>query len=464
MSEPKLTDVANLFKCVGSAVSPMAILARKAPIYEIEFSNLEFTEDANLPLSDWAVLALARALGQVSPNDVDAYLGLGEAVSEGLVHRLLGSGLLDTPSKETTTTKPIGPGGGTRWISENDAPASHRSTQAHKLHESCAASTPKCHLSLAGSQALELGVVLLHRVRSARLLFIADPLFFIGIADEKKQNYATHQRTKPLEPVDVPKSFHILDTVLALPPGERFATCGIDANIPGIPGQLVGIIPGSQWEVRRSELRVEKEPAQRTALLALAALPPPREMVLDWQVYLGQPGSNRLLARPTDASRFLHDDLSSISSFLRALEPGDIRPTQNSLRDDGSFDFRCDTDALLNLMGETAEPTDTDLPVKTGDWYGWLRIHAAPSNSKAGRGAFYAFLQRQDASLRQDFDRTCARVADSLNAYWGMELKLPSADEAAKELWKNPALRAALCKRRLHEDLVVPYESEEVAQ
>lgn len=472
MSEPNLTDVMNLLKRAGSAVSPTAILVREIPIYEIEFSELEFTEETKLPLSDWAVLALARALGQMSPNDVDAYLGLGETVSEGLVHRLLGSGLLDAPGNEKAAQNPMGLGWLTRWVTESDVPANRKSTHAHKLHESCAAATPECHLSLAGSRALELGVVVLHRVRSARLLFIADPLLFIGIADEKKQTYATHQRTRPLEPGNVPKSFHMLDTVFALPPGERFTTCGIEANIPGIPGHLVGIIPGSQWEVRPSVLRVQRqsevaskpEIVQRTALLALAAQPSSREKRLDWQVYLRQPDGKRHLEWAPEVNRIFHDDLGSMSAFLGTLEPGDIRPTQKDLRDDGAFDLRCDTDALLLLMGETAEPADTSLPVTMGDWHGWLRIHAAPSNSEAGRGAFYAFLQRQNARLRQDFDCTCAEVADNLNAYWGLNLKLPSADEAANKLWEHVALRAALCKRRLHEDLVVPYESAEVAQ
>lgn len=464
MSDPKLTDVANLLKRAGSAVSPTAILAREIPIYEIEFSELEFTEETKLPLSDWAVLALARALGQISPNDVDAYLGLGETVSEGVVHRLLESGLLDAQGNEETVPKPMGVGWLTRWVSESDAPANRKPTQAHKLHESRAAATPECHLSLAGSRALELGVVVLRRVRSARLLFIAEPLRFIGIADETKQNYATHHRTRPLEPGDVPKAFHMLDTVLALPPDERLASCGIETNIQRIPGNFVGIIPGSQWEVRPWAQRVQKQRLQRTALLALVAFPSTRKKRLDWQGYLGLTDSKRPVAGVAEVSNFFHDDLGSISAFLETLESEDMLPTQIDLRDNGAFDLRCDTDVLLKLIGQTAEPSDTFLPVKTGDWQGWLRIHAAPSNSEAGQEAFYVFLRRQDAKLRQDFDHTCTDLADSLNAYWGLKLKLPSADEAAKELWEHSALRAALCKRRLYGDLVVPYEYAEVAQ
>ncbi|MDD4915637.1 MAG: hypothetical protein PHW13_11455 [Methylococcales bacterium] len=464
MSEPKLMDVANLLNRAGSTVSPTAILAREIPIYEIEFSELEFAEETKLPSSDWAVLALARALGQISPNDVDAYLGLGETVSDGLVHRLLGSSLLDAPGNEETTPKLTGWGWLTRWASESDAHANRKPTQASKLNESSAAATPKCHLSVAGSQALERGVVMQRRVRSARLLFIAEPLLFIGIADEKKQTYATYQRKRPLEPGDVPKSLHILDAVLALRPDERLGACGIEANIQGISGQFVEIVPGSQWEVRPSEQRIGKQTVQKTALLALAALPTSRENVLDWKIYLGLPDGKRPRVLAADVSRFFHDDLGSISSFLGTLEPCSMLPTQRDLREDGAFDIRCDTDALRMLMGETAEPSDTSLPVKMGRWHGWLRIHAAPSNSEAGREAFYAFLQRQDAKLRQDFDRTCADVANSLNAYWGLKLKLPSADEASIKLWEHAALRAALCRRRLHDDLVVPYESAEVAQ
>lgn len=459
MSEPKLMDVANLLNRAGSTVSPTAILAREIPIYEIEFAELEFVEETRLPSSDWAVLALARALGQISPNDVDAYLGLGETVSEGLVHRLLGSSLLHVSDSEETTPKLMGWEWLTRWAPESDVPANRKPTQANKLNESCAAATPKCHLSVAGSQALERGVVMRRRVRSARLLFIADPLLFIGIADDKKQTYSTYQRMRPMEPGDVPKSFHMLDAVLALPPDERLGACGIDANIQGNSGQFVKVVPGSQWEVRPSVQRIEKQTVQRTALLALAALQSSREKRLDWQIYLGLSDGKRPRALAADVSRFLHDDLGSISSFLATLESVDVLPTQRDLRDDGAFDLRCDTHVLLKLMGETAKPADTSLPVKTGDWQGWLRIHAAPSNSEAGHEAFYSLLQRQDAKLRQDFDRTCLDVADSLNAYWDLKLKMPSTDEAAKKLWEHAELRAALCKRRLLEDLVVPYLS-----
>lgn len=464
MSEPKLMDVANLLNRAGSDVSPTAILAREIPIYEIEFAELEFAEETKLPSSDWAVLALTRALGQISPNDVDAYLGLGETVSDGLVDRLRGGGLLDASGDQEGTSKPMGWGWLNLWTSESDAPESRKPTQASKLNESCAATTPKCHLSVAGSQALERGVVIQRRVRSARLLFIADPLLFIGITDEKKQTYATYQRTRPLEPDDVPKPFHMLDTMLALPPDERLSACGIEANIQGVPGKFVEIVPGSQWEVRSSIQRIEKQTVQRTALLALTATPSSRENELDWQIYLGLPDGKRPRALAADVSRILHDDLGSISSFLGKLEPGGMMPTQRDLRDDGAFDLCCDIDVMRTLMGETAEPSDTSLPVKMGGWHGWLRIHAAPSNSEAGREAFYAFLKRHDAKLRQDFDRTCLEVAERLNAYWGLKLKLPSADEAAEKLWEHAVLRAALCRRRLNDDLIVPYGSAEVAQ
>lgn len=464
MSEPKLMDVANLLNRAASDVSPTAILAREIPIYEIEFAELEFAEETKLPSSDWAVLALTRALGQISPNDVDAYLGLGETVSEGLVHRLREGGLLDASGDQEATSEPMGWGWLNRWTSESDAPESRKPTQASKLNESCGATTPKCHLSVAGSKALERGVVMQRRVRSARLLFIAEPLLFIGITDERKQTYATYQRTRPLEPDDVPKSFHMLDAVLALPPGERLGACGIEANIQGISGQFVEIVPGSQWEVRPSIQRIEKQTVQRTVLLALTAHPSSRENGLDWQIYLGLPDGKRPRVLAADVSRFLHDDLGSISSFLGKLESGGMLPTQRDLRDDGAFDLRCDIDVLRTLMGETAEPSDTSLPVKMGGWHGWLRTHAAPSNSEAGREAFYAFLKRHDAKLRQDFDRTCLEVADRLNAYWGLKLNLPSADEAATKLWEHAVLRAALCKRRLDDDLIVPYGSAEVAQ
>ncbi len=446
MSNPKLTDVTGLLRSALSVNQQTAILAKEVPIYEVEFSELEFSEEISLPLSDWAVLALTRALGEISPNDVDSYLGLGATVSVSLLHRLLENGFLNSLGNEN-------------GINSNRKP-----TKAEKINESFAEATPKCYLSQTGFKALELGMIVQHRVRSARLLFSADPLFFIGIADEKKQNYVTHQRKRPLESADVPKSFHKFDALFALPSIERLSSCGIEATIPGLPGRFVGVKPGSQWEVRRSELRTENKFVQRTALLALAMHASFRDSKLNWKVYVGQARSNRVITPSINPSLFFDDDLNSLSSFLAALESNEKWPRLlgGNLREDGAFDVLCNTEFLLSLMGDSAIPADSRLPFTLGDWHGWLLIHTAPSNSEAGRAAFYTLLQRQDASLRQDFDLTCAKLADTLNAYWSMELKLPSAEEAASELWKKPALRAALCKRRLQTDLVLPYESAEV--
>ena len=89
MRTPELKAVAASLADAGAPGLPTVVLAREVPVLEVEFAGLEFAVEAKLPASDWATLALARALGQMSPADVDAYLGLGEDVSEGLARRLV---------------------------------------------------------------------------------------------------------------------------------------------------------------------------------------------------------------------------------------------------------------------------------------------------------------------------------------------------------------------------------------
>lgn len=474
MRAPELKAVAASLGEAGAPGLPTVVLAREVPVLEVEFAGLEFAVEAKLPASDWAALALARALGQVSPADIDAYLGLGEAVSEGLARRLLDEGLLEEHSDAPTLAEPSavdsGIGGFFRRLFGSKAPPVETvaspirpATVARKLRESCASASPLCRLSAGGAQALERGAVAQRRVRPARLIFMAEPLLFLGVIDEKRQKHTQHRRAKPLEPERVPDALRVLDATFALPGEERAAACGIGASIRGFPGQFVGIDPGTQWEVRQLERRNNGRQEPQLALLVVAGFPSSDADGLRWRAYLRQQEQTQDCPH-LDAPQLVGQNLRRLSNLLSALEADVQLPAPSALRGDGAFSLRCEGALLANLLGEADSPEDTFLPALAPSWWVGIRTHAMPSSLEAGREAFYTFLHRRDASLRRDFDGTCVNVATSLITYWDQNPGLPSADEAAINLWRRAELRAALCMRRRYRDLVTPYEHEEVAR
>ncbi|APR75119.1 Hypothetical protein A7982_00465 [Minicystis rosea] len=450
------------------------VLAREVPLFEVEFAALEFAEEAKLPSSDWAALALARALDKISPADVDAYLGLGEAVSECLVRRLLEEALLEERLDEKAVAPPPAEEsslgaffqrlfGSKAPPVESVSPPNRTLTAARKLRESRASTSPVCRLSTGGAQALERGAVALRRVRPARLLFLAEPLLFLGVVDEKRQRHTQHRRATPLEPERAPAAFRVLDATFALPASERLGACGIESSIRGFSGQFVGIVPGAQWEVRQFERRGSKGREQQMALLVFAAFSSSDAERLRWRAYLRQQDQTQDCPH-VDATRFLQQELRSLHSLMTIIEADAALPEPHTLRGDGAFELRCDGMLLPTLLGEADRPEDTFLPALATGWWVGLRTHAMPFDIEAGRAAFYEFLRRRDATLRRNFDGTCADAATSLITYWGENPGLPSADEAAIQLWARAELRAALCMRRRHRDLVVAYENAEVAR
>jgi hypothetical protein len=469
MRTSELKAIAGGLAEAGAPGLPTVVLAREVPLLEVEFAALEFAEDAKLPSADWAVLALARALGEVSPFDVDAYLGLGEAVSEGLVGRLLEEALLEEQPGQNAApprTEEFGIGGFLRRLFgpqtspvEPVSPPSRTTTAARRVRESRASTAPVCRLSTGGAQALERGAIALRRVRPARLLFLAEPLLFLGVVDEKRHRHAQHRRPTPLEPERVPEALRVLDATFALPANERLAACGIGDGIRGFSGQFVGIVPGAQWEVRQFERRGSKGREQQMALLVVAAFPSLDAEGLRWRAYLRQQDQTQDCPH-ADAVRFLQPELRSLASLMTNIEADAALPETDALRGDGAFEFRCDHALLPVLLGEADRPADTFIPAVATGWWVGLRTHAMPSDTEAGRAAFYELLSRRDAALRRDFDGTCADVATSLVTYWGENPGLPSADQAAIQLWARAELRAALCMRRRHRDLVAPYEIE----
>lgn len=472
MKAPELKTVAASLQGAGAPGLPTVVLTREVPLFEVELAALEFAEEAKLPTSDWAVLALARALGELSPADVDAYLGLGEAVSEGLVRRLLDDGLIEEPAEESVeAAKPAVDSGIAgffrRLFGGSKAPAvtppSRVQTAARKVRESRASNTPVCRLGTGGAQALDRGAVVQRRVRPARLLFVAEPLLFLGVVDEKRQRHTQHRRPNALEPERVPGALQVLDASFALPPRERLEACGIEASIRGFSGQFVGIVPGAQWEVRPMERRSNKGREAQKALLVVAAFPSSDADGLAWRAYVRQEDQTQDCPH-VDAARLLQVGLRSLTSLLDTIEGDGPLPDQGGLRGDGAFDLRCDATVLPSLLGEADRPDDTFLPARAPDWWVGLRAHASPTDIHAAHAAFYDFLRRRDADLRRDFDGSCAEVAASLVSYWGEDPGMPSADEAAVNLWARAELRAALCMRRRHRDLVAPYEPTEPAR
>lgn len=473
MNPPELKLIAGALGDAGAPGLPTVLLMREAPVYEVEFAALEFAEEAKLSSCDWAALALARALGEISPAEVDAYLGLGEAVSEGIVRRLLAEALLEEPSgaRRSDAASPDGgvPGFWRRFFTaapspaEPVAPSAPQRTEGRKLRESHASSTPVCRLSAGGAGALELGAVARRRVRPARLLFLADPLLFLGIVDEKRHRHTQHRRPRPLEPDRVPPNLRTLDATFALPASERLQACGIETGIRGLSGQFVGVVPGAQWEVRKAERSGPTGREQQSARIMLAGYPSSETESLHWYAYLRWAEQTQGYPH-VDACRFLGEDLPSLSRFLATLQAGVPLPMQKALRSDGAFELRCDGSLLSDLLGGADRPDDTYLPAHMPGWEVGLRTHPVPLSIEASHDAFYELLRRRDASLRKDFDGACSDVKSELISYWGENPGLPSVEEAAVRLWSKPELRAALCMRRRHLDLVAPYETTEVAQ
>lgn len=465
MSAHDLQAIAASLYQAGVTGNPTAILARELELFEVEFAALECMQESELRPVDWAVLALARALGRISPVLVDEYLGLGDTVSEAIVNRLLGDQLLQEDGAE-----PVKADEGLLSFARHLLASSlfggaaappTASTRARKLRASRAPESPLCRLSDLGLTALERGAIPQRRVHKARLVFLAEPLLFIRLEDDRQQRHTARHRQPSLPPEDVPRSLRTLDSSLSLPADERMAACGIGAGVAGLSGQLVRIVPGSQWEVRRLSRRVDGQHQPQTATLVLAAFHATPEE-LRWRAFLRHGGQTQACPQ-IDAAQLIDAQAGHPAGLLAAVDSELPLPADTPLRGDGAYEAPCDSEQMIHMLGEVDRPCDTLLRARLDPWHAGLRVHAMPADGEAARQAFYAFLSRSDAALRRDFDATCAAVAASLAAYWGRDHGLPSADEAAVNLWPQVSLRAALCMRRLQRDLVSPYAAEEQA-
>ncbi len=463
MSNLNLHAIAASLYAAGAPGDPTALLAQDVTLYEVEFAALEYAEDSKLRSADWAVLALARVLGHVSPALADEYLGLGDIVSEAIVHRLVEEHLL----QHGDITQQKADGGIMSFFQQFLkstprilAPLEGAPTQAQKLYTSSAPTTPLCWLTDIGTAALNSGRVPLRRERTARLVFLAEPLMFIKVEDEKQQRNTQFHRPPILPPQEVPASLRALDTVISLPPEERMAACGIAATVPGLSGQLLRIVPGSQWEVRKVCRPVGRRLGPQAAALVMAAFHSTADG-LTWRTFLWQDRTQspcRDIDIPGLIDAQTHHPTKMVAAIL-ASHPSN-QPMTARLRNDGAYELPCSSEDIPNLIGNHDRPCDVLMLSQVDRWQAGLRIHAVPADRDAARKAFYAFLRRSNAALQSNFDLTCDDVASSLAKYWNGDFDLPSADEAAADLWSDAQLRAALCMRRLHRDLVLPYLTE----
>lgn len=466
MSAPNLHAIAASLYAAGIPGDPTAILARDLDLFEVEFAALEFVQESELRPADWAVLALARAMGRISPLLADEYLGLGDTVSEAVVHRLLGDQLLQEDGAEPARTDEGGLSFAkhlvmSRLFGATPPGQAAAPTRARKLRASRALGSPLCRVSDLGSMALERGTIPQRRIHKARLLFLAEPLLFIRVEDDRQQRHTARHRPPPLPPQDVPPSLRTLDSSLCLPADERMASCGIGAGVAGLSGQLVRIVPGTQWEVRRLTRRVDGQHRTQTATLVLAAFHAvPGELL--WRVFLRH-GSQAQACPQVNAAQLIDPRWQHPASLMAAVHEALPLPVETPLRDDGAYEVPCDSGQMTAMLGDADRPCDTLLHARIDAWHAGLRVHAVPADAEAARQAFYALLSRNDAALRRDFDTTCAEVASQLSAYWGRDQVLPSPDEAAVNLWPQAGLRAALCMRRMERDLISAYADKEQA-
>ncbi|MCL2823425.1 MAG: hypothetical protein FWD57_05480 [Polyangiaceae bacterium] len=483
MISPELKTIASAIAKAGAPGIPCVLLTRDADIFEVDFPGLEFAIDSEITGSDRATMELAKALVRLSPADIQSFLGLDAPISERLVRRLLDEGLLeecvDNPIPEYVVPDSESPNDGVvgffkRLFVPNPGPIGlilgglpsavtppRAKTTARQVRKPTAATTPLCCLGLGGRKALELGTVKRRVVRPARLLFIAEPFLFVGIEGtgiDTASEWSPVQRPTPLRGDRIPSPFRDFDTAFARHPDDRLRTCGIGSSLGSFAGQFVGIDPGKRWEVRQFAIPYASETDPISPQFVIAGFPSSDPSGLFWQAFTWLPTQTH--SCQTDASSFLDPKLQTLASLLSTVRSDSPIPAANTLRDN-AFSLRCDSQAIRHSIGLGLRPEEAFVQATAPPWRVGIRTRAVPANAEAARAAFYEFLRRREDALRRDFDGTCAIVASNLIRYWGMDPGLPSADEAAHDLWHRIDLRAALCRRRYHRDLIAPYENEE---
>lgn len=469
-------DVDTVASLVWATVSldPAVLLFRRVPSFEVEFAALEMEDDLDLTAWDEAVLGLANARGAVTPRDADAYLGLGDELSQAIVGNLARERLLaeapapapepswgdwqQSPHVNLFTGLARAAGLGRLASSDPRAPS-----QARVLKESAAPDAPLHVLTEAGRSALQRGRRVVRFRTRARLVFWESPLRFVDVESERHHRFGHIRRDEPLKPEAVPPVFRTIDDALGLPPAERARQIGIETGIPGLRGRLVGVSrdstptlvgvePGKTWEVRRL-------PEQRDGLLVVAgfAVSSPERLMLRTFV-----GSTRDLRDDVHlAASTLLDVAASAPNALTAALRARGLPALD-MAPDGAFRVRAPADEIGTLLGRGEAPSPAYVPLEkhVPGWSAAVRVRALPADRAAAERAFFLLLGRRRAALRASLERACLDTAAALRAYWQEPFEPPPLEAVLAEMWRSRELRSVLCARRLEADLVTPYAPE----
>lgn len=461
MNAPSFDDIANrVCERAGIKTLPTAIAMRRAAAYEVDFQALEFEERIGIPPADLHVLALAGVLRNASAEDVRAYLGLGEVISEHTIRRLIEQGLLRDAPPEAPTPEPFYLRD--MWGSFFEAFGLNRAAPRRVVERTAAqpvepvsSDSDKVYVLTDDGERARVEEQRVTRFHvSARLILWADPLHFVRVAGETKGKFSADKRPPAMLPENVPAPFRTLDDVLALSPEAREREIGIKESIRGVQGMLVGNNPGSSWEVR--EARGEKND-----LLVLACFSSSDPGGFLWRAFTGSEATLTACAR-LNASELLPDTLRE-GPEQALIEHGASLLWDRLAAVDDAMPIACEREMLIPLLGRSDRPHDTYLPISNdrGDWMIAVRVRAFPASIGAAHSALLSLLERNEAEMRQDLEGALNKIGESLNSYWGgSHWPPPSLEMVLNHLWANKKLRGIVCRHRLREDLVTPYAAE----
>lgn len=408
-------------------VEPAVVHVRPWPAYAVDFAALEVESDEAISPIDRAILSLVRARGLGSTVDAARYLGLGVEVARLSLERLVDEG----------------------WVGRTSADLSRFARTRANVVDGAPVQGPRtCELLPAGQEVLTAGKKTVRARRPARLIFWAAPLWYLWTSKEASGRYAAAtRRDPPIEVEAVPPPLRTIEDALGLSPEARVAALGIEERVPGVPGRLVGVAPGSGWEVRHTDSHV-----------VLAAFSYPGDPGLTWTVFAIF--ADRLIPCPevpagsVDSAGLTRP--GRLAHLVRSSGAG-VLDEQRSYT--GAFRLLCDEDAVLDRAAG-AEPSEVRLPVPaetSGSTA--VRVRAVPATRAAADRALVAMVRRHRSEYRADARGTIDAVWKSLQEFWEVS-PTPPPDHGwvAGELWRAHDMRRIICEARFAADLIVPYE------
>jgi hypothetical protein len=469
------TDESIDFERVAAAIvaagspAPTVLHARRVPAYEVEFEALEIVLEQPLSATDRAALGLVAALGVATNLDVATYLGLGSTLSALLIQRLVTERLIAPhQNKMYPGLRPAYSldaygyeediGGNAyeeirRMMGEGSFHDERRGTEARPVEPRAGAhglAPARFTLTDVGRETLRTNVRRITKTRSACLIFWAEPLHFVQVLEKSRKKYAKTHEAKTLQADAVPPSLAVIDELLRKPIDERDRMIGLGKNVKNIDGELVRCVPGSQWIVRPSR-------AERCNLLVVAGTV---EWRFGWDTFTGTDDQLAPTPRLDPDEIDLHEldmefDLGVVLSALPGAELASAAMTP-----DGAVRATCTASTLIRLLGTRAHPTDawSVLPSASARWSSAVRVRAIPDSEPAAHLALLEILSRRSAAMSANLDSTVDAAWRDLCAYWDEPAFSPPEREwLFHALWIRPALRGAVCRHRLHDDLVAAY-------